>query len=148
MTVHALRPTVRHGELEPLLAILPVVGAVRTQQHERPSQLAFVEDGVRVLNGATVGRIAVDGWPTLSELFGQVKAMGMESFACLECAEHRSIEADSDDSNILPRCKWVPSSDLRLPLHCCEEEPTRNAISLGEMDEGEAAFLVRVRQPT
>ena len=66
---NSLRLAVRSDGSKPEGVILSFAGVVNTQRYERRrSELAFVEDGVRIAAGEGVEGVELDGWPSLSDL--------------------------------------------------------------------------------
>src|SRR4029077_6551591 len=79
---NTLRPTVRYGPSEPLLATLPLVGAVSTNKYERDCQVVFVEDGIEMLVTANLEAVRAPGWPSFAELTREFESESMRAFAC------------------------------------------------------------------
>jgi predicted peroxiredoxin len=126
---NTLRMTVRNDSADPVPVTLGFASAVNAQRYERPSQLAFVEDGVRIAGGDGIGDVSVDGWPPLSELVDDANALGIVAFACADCADRRGV--GTSDSAI-EKIQWVPTQDIHLPLHECG-------------DLGEALTLITIK---
>jgi hypothetical protein len=117
MYANTMRLSVRHGKNEALLAVLPLVGAIRTVRYERPCQVVFVENGVELIISPIDEDLVAPGWPSLGSLLRDLVDLDIESFACSACAEYRT---KSPKSESFIRIHWVPPSDLRLPLHHCQ----------------------------
>ena len=146
MYKNTLRPCVRHGVSEPLLAILPIVGAIYTSRYERDCQLAFVEDGVEITTQEVVTSLAPQGWPTLVEMADDLAQEGIEVFACRDCASVRGVgTVGSGISNI----DWVEQADLRLPLHHCRSViGTANIVTEADQLRDQATFDAEVGKTT
>ena len=146
MYKNTLRMTVRRDSADPLHVTLGFASAVNAQRYERPSQIAFVEDGVRIAAGDRIEDIDVDGWPSLIELVDDTNQLGMVAFACVDCAGRRNVS--TSDSTIRVT-KWVAGSDIHLPLHECREpDETLKLITIGEQREEQVQFDEQVGQVT
>lgn len=122
MYPNTLRPSVKHGESEPLRALLPIVGAIRTAKYERSCQLAFIEQGVQLLRYPVNQDLSAEGWGSLVDLLAEVGSLGLVVFACTDCATHEGVVPDER----LPlKVQWLPSTDLRFPSHLCQGEVKR-----------------------
>jgi sulfur relay (sulfurtransferase) complex TusBCD TusD component (DsrE family) len=146
MYKNTLRMTVRRDVVDPLHVTLGFASAVNAQRYERPSQLAFVEDGVRIAAGDGVQDIHVDGWPSLVELVDDTNRLGMVAFACVDCAGKRNV---STSDSTVQRINWVAGSDIHLPLHECREpEETLKLITISEQRQEQVQFDEQVGQVT
>lgn len=146
MYPNTLRPAVKHGPEDVLRALLPIEGAVRTAKYERPCQLAFVEDGVRLLQQPIQGDLAAPGWSSLGELLDEVTRLSLPIFACLDCAEHRGVVASGESPTTV---QWLPSTDIRFPLHLCRGEVKRmQLVTLSLQRRAQEDFDDRVGKRT
>jgi sulfur relay (sulfurtransferase) complex TusBCD TusD component (DsrE family) len=138
--------TVRNDSTDPESVTLGFASAVNAQRYERPSQLAFVEDGVRIAIGEGIEDVDVDGWPALAELVDDANALGIVAFGCSDCAGQRGVS--TADSSI-EKIQWVASQDIHLPLHECQEPTeTLNLISIKAQRQEQVEFDEQVGQIT
>ena len=146
MYKNTLRMTVRNDSTDPVPVTLGFASAVNAQRYERPSQLAFVEDGVRIAVGDGIGEVDVDGWPALSELVDDTNALGIVAFGCSDCADQRGV---STADSVIEKLQWVPSQDIHLPLHECQE-PTEalTLITIKAQRQEQEEFDEQVGQVT
>jgi hypothetical protein len=137
---------VRHDGRDPLRATLGLASAVNAQRYERPSQLAFVEDGVRIAAGDDMSGVEAEGWPSVSELVDDANRLAIVAFACSDCAEARDVStADSAISGL----SWVASQDVRLPLHVCREPvKVEKLITISAQRQEQREFDEQVGQVT
>jgi hypothetical protein len=132
---NTLRFTVRHDATNSRAVILSVVAAVYSERYERPSQLAFLDDGVRVAAGSGVAETEVSGWPTLRDLIDEVNTREMIAFGCADCAAARGVSLESPISGL----EWVAYSDVRLPLHGCGPDvPSAERLTLVTVEQQRA----------
>jgi predicted peroxiredoxin len=137
---------VRNDSTDPVPVTLGFASAVNAQRYERPSQLAFVEDGVRIAVGDGIDEVDVDGWPALTELVDDANALGILAFACSDCAGQRGVS--TADSSI-DKIQWVASQDIHLPLHECQEPTeTLNLITIKAQHQEQVEFDEQVGQVT
>jgi hypothetical protein len=133
---NSLRLAVRTDGETPGGVVLSFVGAVNTQRYERRrAELAFVEDGVRVAAGDTIEGVELDGWPPLADLVDDVNQLEIIGFACTDCAEGRGV---STDQQSLENLNWVPTEDVRLPLHECSKRKSNEGVQLRTVEEQRA----------
>lgn len=146
MYPNTLRPSVKHGESEPLRALLPIVGAIRTAKYERPCQLAFIERGVQLLRYPVNLDLHADGWGSLSGLLAEVDSLNLLVFACIDCASHEGIVPDDR----LPlKVQWLPSTDMRFPSHqCVVALKPRNLVTVSLQRRAQSEFDERVGKKT
>jgi sulfur relay (sulfurtransferase) complex TusBCD TusD component (DsrE family) len=133
---NSLRLAVRGDAAAPEKVILSFVGAINTQRYEhRRAELAFVEDGVRIAAGKGISATELDGWPALPELVDDVNELEIIGYACTDCATGRGL---STDHNGIEGLQWVPSEDVRLPLHPCSKHRTAERLELRTVEEQRA----------
>jgi predicted peroxiredoxin len=146
MYKNTLRMTVRNDSTDPVPVTLGFASAVNAQRYERPSQLAFVEDGVRIAVGDGIGDVDVEGWPALRELVDDANALGIVAFGCSDCAAQRSV---STADSAVEKIQWVASQDIHLPLHECQEATeTPTLITIKAQRQEQKEFDEQVGQVT
>ena len=145
-----LRLPVRQDASDATASLLSIAGAVNTQRYERRrSELAFIEDGVRLAVGEGVDDVTFDGWPSLRELLDDVNEMEMICLVCADCASSRGIDSSADSP--LKAAEWVATEDVRLPLHECGKNKRREERALvtsEQQREEQRAFDAKVGRPT
>jgi hypothetical protein len=146
MYANTMRLSVKHDDKDPLRALLPLVGAVRTARNERPCQVCFIEDGVSLLRQPIDGGLSATGWPSLGEVLKDVTDLDLEVYACTGCAQHRSVPTTANDA---VRVQWLPASDLRFPLHMCGGPiASKHLVTIELQRREQAVFDARVGKPT
>lgn len=126
MYPNTLRLSVKHDRTQPTLALLPIVGALNTHRYERRSQLVFVQEGVRIAAGEGLGDLVAEGWPSAEHVLGEIGQAGILVLACADCAKAHGVE--TSESAIIPQLEWVPTEDVRLPLHECGKPRARGRL--------------------
>jgi hypothetical protein len=134
MYPNTLRLTVKHDESEPTLALLPIVGAVNTHRYERPSQLVFVENGVSIAASENLGGLVAPGWPSSAELLDALSTANMLVLGCADCARAHGI---GEPESPIRQLEWVPSEDIRLPLHECGKSRPTGRLHLIQAQQAE-----------
>jgi sulfur relay (sulfurtransferase) complex TusBCD TusD component (DsrE family) len=133
---NSLRLAVRGDATAPDKVVLSFVGAINTQRYERRrAELAFVEDGVRIAAGEGIADTKLDGWPPMTELVDDVNELEITGYACADCADGRGV---STDDKGIDRLQWVPSEDVRLPLHPCSKHRASERLDLRTVEEQRA----------
>jgi hypothetical protein len=133
---NSLRLAVRGDSAAPEKVILSFVGAINTQRYERRrAELAFVEDGVRIAAGDGIPGTELGGWPPLPQLVDDVNELEIIGYACIDCAKGRGV---STDDKAIDRLEWVPSEDVRLPLHPCSKHQASERLELRTVEEQRA----------
>jgi hypothetical protein len=146
MYPNTLRLSVKLDESEPRLALLPIVGAVNAHRYERPSQLVFLEKGVKIAAAEQLADLAVDGWPSSQDLLDYLRRSDMLVLACADCAEAHGVGGVQSP---IPQLEWVPSEDVRLPLHDCGKVRALGRLATVEAQRAEQrGFDARVGQIT
>lgn len=148
MYVNTLRLTVRHDESEPTLAMLSVEGALNSMRFERNAQVAFVEAGVKLAASSEAPELRRDHGIDLADAVDQLDELGVKAFACADCAEGHGVAASG---GLLRQLEWLPSEDVRLPLHDCSKKRQgagAQKISIEDQRREQRVFDELVGQPT
>lgn len=144
---NTLRLSVRHDQSNELRVIVALAGAVNAERYERPTQLALIEDGVRIAAGEGVAELVVEGWPSAASLIADANSAGIVSFGCLDCATARGVS--SEGHSPFDSLEWVPGSDVRLPLHACgAPRPSGKLLTIEAQRSGQQDFDKRVGKIT
>jgi hypothetical protein len=130
---NSLRLAVRSDASRPEGVILSFAGVVNTQRYERRrSELAFVEDGVRIAAGDGVDGVELDGWPSLSDLVADANDQGTVAYACTDCAGGRGV---ATSNGVIEDLRWVPTENIHLPLHACSKHAASESLELRTVQE-------------